>query len=64
MRLALESKVSDVKFFSWTPVAGFTEQADGTVSVNCGPRGTLTGRNLIIGTSAYSHHLLPELENV
>jgi len=64
MRRALESKVSDVKFFSWAPVSGFTEQPDGTVRVDCGARGVLIARNLIIATCAYTHHLLPELEDM
>jgi glycine/D-amino acid oxidase-like deaminating enzyme len=64
MRLALGSTVSDVKFFSWTPVAALGENADGTISVNCGDRGIITARNVIVGTSAYTHHILPELKSM
>jgi hypothetical protein len=49
---------------SWIPVSGFTQQADGTVTINCGAKGTLRARNLIIGTCVHTHHLLPELENM
>lgn len=64
LRLALESKVADVSFYSWAPVAGFSHSSDGTVTVDCAKRGSVRARNLVFATNAYTQHVLPELKDV
>ncbi|BEI92386.1 uncharacterized protein CcaverHIS019_0500140 [Cutaneotrichosporon cavernicola] len=64
LRLALESKSADVSFYSWAPVAGFSQEADGTVTVDCAARGKMRARNVILATNAYTQHVLPELKDI
>lgn len=64
LRACLQSKISDVQFFSWAPVTGINSNPDGSVGVDCGARGTITAQNVIVATNGYTRHLLPELENV
>ena len=61
LRLALESKTSNMQFFSWAPVASVDGPGpDGLFSVDCGARGTVRARKVIIATNAYTRHLIPE----
>jgi glycine/D-amino acid oxidase-like deaminating enzyme len=64
LRRALSSKTADVKFFSWAPVASITSNFDGTVAVDCGGRGTVTGRKIIVATNGYTRDLIPEVEKL
>ncbi|WOO78253.1 uncharacterized protein LOC62_02G001803 [Vanrija pseudolonga] len=64
LRLALESKAANVQFFSWAPASGITNLANGLVSVDCGPRGIVTARQVIVATNAYTRHLLPETQDL
>ncbi|GMK53416.1 hypothetical protein CspeluHIS016_0100020 [Cutaneotrichosporon spelunceum] len=64
LRLALASETADVRFYSWAPVAGFSSNADGTVTVDCAARGNVRTRNVIFATNAYTQHVLPELKDI
>lgn len=64
LRLALESKAANVRFFSWAPASRITNLPNGLVSVDCGPRGIVTARQVIVATNAYTRHLLPETQDL
>lgn len=59
MRLALASKSSDCKFFSWAPVTGFKRQGE-LWEVDCGQRGVIRARQIMLATNAYTRHLFPD----
>lgn len=59
MHLALSSKTSSCKFFSWTPVAGLKRNG-GAWSVDCGDKGVVQAHQVMLATNAYTRHLFPE----
>lgn len=52
MRRALEQ---GVKLFSWTPVMNLTR--DGDWIVDCGERGTIKAKNVVLATNGYTQYL-------
>ncbi|TXT12854.1 hypothetical protein VHUM_01255 [Vanrija humicola] len=59
LRLALASKTSDCSFFSWCPVQSFTRAGEGW-DLDCGGRGTIRAKEVILATNAYTRHLFPD----
>lgn len=66
MRLALASGSANVRYFSWAPVAG-VRPAGAYWKVDTVSRGTITARNIVLATNAWTRHLfsgdadLPEM---
>lgn len=62
MQLALGSKAADVSLFTWTPVSGFTQGGNGVWEVDCGERGGVRARAVVVATNGYTHHLFNQGE--
>ncbi|KAL1406437.1 hypothetical protein Q8F55_008136 [Vanrija albida] len=58
LRLALGSTTSKCDFFSWCPVQAFARAGDGW-ALDCGERGTIRAKHVILATNAYTRHLFP-----
>lgn len=61
VRLALESKApKSFNLYSWCPVNDLPEQpVDGVWTVDCGARGRIRAKQVIIATNAWTRHLFP-----
>lgn len=59
LRKALESKSADFAFYSWAPVARLGKTGAGW-SVDCGERGTIRAKQVVLATNGYTRHLFPE----
>lgn len=59
LRKALESKSADFDFYSWAPVAQLAKTGGGW-RVDCGERGKIRARQVVLATNAYTRHLFPD----
>lgn len=60
LRLALESKSSYCRFYSWAPVARLEQLDGGGWALHCAERGVIRAREVVLATNAYTRHLFPE----
>jgi glycine/D-amino acid oxidase-like deaminating enzyme len=58
-RLALASSTSQFTLFSWTPVKSFAEH-DGVWDVDCGDRGSVRARDVILCSNGHTRTLFPD----
>jgi glycine/D-amino acid oxidase-like deaminating enzyme len=58
-RLALASATSTFSLFSWTPVNSFAGH-DGVWEVDCGDRGLVRARDVILCSNGHTRTLFPE----
>ncbi|BEI80771.1 hypothetical protein CcaverHIS002_0113000 [Cutaneotrichosporon cavernicola] len=57
LKKALENK--DMSFYSWAPVASLKEYRGGW-TVDCGDRGVIRTKQVVLATNGYTRHLFPD----